>query len=162
MGENHQGIIAFGFTNTFKCIFINRVLFWCQLLISACLYYIDTNAGQIVNADSQVPCKVLLNIDIFLLSFCLLGRHFVERQNTWPPRCLRTMIMAELSTGSYLFPEIYIHKDNCTLNIMIMVRWGVGVVMYEMMVGRLPFYNRHVFTFCSSSSSQLPSSSVII
>ena len=103
-----------------------------------------------------------VEIDIFLLSFCLLGRHFVERQNTWPPRCLRTMIMAELSTGSYLFPEIYIHKDNCTLNIMIMVRWGVGVVMYEMMVGRLPFYNRHVFTFCSSSSSQLPSSSVII
>ena len=85
-----------------------------------------------------------------------------ERQNTLPPRCLRTMIMAELSTGSYLFPEIYIHKDNCTLNIMIMVRWGVGVVMYEMMVGRLPFYNRHVFTFCSSSSSQLPSSPVII
>ena len=23
-------------------------------------------------------------------------------------------------------------------------RWGVGVVMYEMMVGRLPFYNRQV------------------
>ena len=22
------------------------------------------------------------------------------------------------------------------------IRWGVGVVMYEMMVGRLPFYNR--------------------
>ena len=25
-----------------------------------------------------------------------------------------------------------------------LVRWGVGVVMYEMMVGRLPFYNRQV------------------
>ena len=22
--------------------------------------------------------------------------------------------------------------------------WGVGVVMYEMMVGRLPFYNRDI------------------
>ena len=26
---------------------------------------------------------------------------------------------------------------------ILIVRWGVGVVMYEMMVGRLPFYNRY-------------------
>ena len=37
------------------------------------------------------------------------------------------------------------------LILLIFSRWGVGVVMYEMMVGRLPFYNRWAITSQSFS-----------
>ena len=48
-----------------------------------------------------------------------------------------------------IFIVRYLHRNykfgcHTLFSYSLLIRWGVGVVMYEMMVGRLPFYNRQV------------------